>query len=269
VTCGNGVNLFFSAYDWNSPRTLEKFASHCCSRTSSFAKEACRQARRDFASRRIRNCRRAYAFLFVRSPRKRVACHRGSSRRLLARDPLLPFGCRSCSSRCCSTAPARSAPSGRVTRRRPERRHEGVQPFEASLRRLGDACVVAQLRGTSRPPASGARRGGAGPRWADGPRPPPPACAEVRPLAVETRRTDIDLPQVRRRQGASAVSVSFSDAAQSSISSGGWGGSAESGTHGVRSASAMMAPCIASVRTTSAPRIARSARRRPRAGRDR
>jgi succinoglycan biosynthesis protein ExoW len=27
VTCGTGVNLFFSAHDWNSAATLEKFAS--------------------------------------------------------------------------------------------------------------------------------------------------------------------------------------------------------------------------------------------------
>jgi succinoglycan biosynthesis protein ExoW len=66
VTCGTGVNLFFSAHDWNSAATLEKFASQLL-----FAEKLKRhgqlsEARLDFARRRVRNCRRAYAFLFMR-----------------------------------------------------------------------------------------------------------------------------------------------------------------------------------------------------------
>jgi succinoglycan biosynthesis protein ExoW len=90
VICGTGVNLFFAAYDWNAPQTLEKFASQLL-----FSEKLRRQKdqsdrRRKFAVERIRNCRRAYAFLFLRSLLKLRRPPMGSLRRLLAFDPLLP-----------------------------------------------------------------------------------------------------------------------------------------------------------------------------------
>jgi succinoglycan biosynthesis protein ExoW len=90
VICGNGVNLFFSTYDWNSPRTLEKFASQLLFSHKLIRQSSLSPIRRDFASRRIRNCRRAYAFLFVRSLVKLRMPPTGSLKRLLAFDPLLP-----------------------------------------------------------------------------------------------------------------------------------------------------------------------------------
>lgn len=90
VICGTGVNLFFGTHDWNSPGTLEKFASQLL-----FSEKLRRQRnlsaiRREFALRRIRNCRRAYAFLFVRSLMKFRLPPTGSLKRLLVFDPLLP-----------------------------------------------------------------------------------------------------------------------------------------------------------------------------------
>ena len=91
VTCGTGVNLFFSAHDWNSAATLEKFASQLL-----FAEKLKRHghlsaARLDFARRRVRNCRRAYAFLFIRSLLKSGRAPVASFRRVLSHDPLLPL----------------------------------------------------------------------------------------------------------------------------------------------------------------------------------
>jgi succinoglycan biosynthesis protein ExoW len=91
VTCGTGVNLFFSAHDWNSPATLERFASQLLFAEKLKRQQGLSQARRDFAARRIRNCRRAYGFLFLRSVLKTRRVPRGSFRRLWSRDPLLPL----------------------------------------------------------------------------------------------------------------------------------------------------------------------------------
>lgn len=91
VVCGTGVNLFFAAHDWNSPQTMEKFASQLL-----FSEKLRRQAnlseiRRQFAMTRIRNCRRAYGFLFVRSLVKLRMPPMTSLKRLIAFDPLLPL----------------------------------------------------------------------------------------------------------------------------------------------------------------------------------
>ena len=66
VECGKGVNLFFDAYDWNSPGTIDRLGCQLL-----FAEKLKRQSRpsprrMQFAETRARDTRRAYAFLFVR-----------------------------------------------------------------------------------------------------------------------------------------------------------------------------------------------------------
>ncbi|MEM1274447.1 MAG: glycosyltransferase family A protein [Pseudomonadota bacterium] len=91
VTCGRGVNMFFSAYDWNAPATIDRLGSQLL-----FAEKLRRRAdltalRAEFANRRARITRRAYCFLFVRLLLKRRAPPLGSFRRLLRIDPILPL----------------------------------------------------------------------------------------------------------------------------------------------------------------------------------
>jgi succinoglycan biosynthesis protein ExoW len=91
VTCGAGVNLFFSAHDWNSAATLEKFASQLLFSEKLLRLGDLSEARRQFAETRLSNCRRAYAFLFVRTLAKLRLPPVITLKRLLAYDPLLPF----------------------------------------------------------------------------------------------------------------------------------------------------------------------------------
>jgi succinoglycan biosynthesis protein ExoW len=91
VTCGSGVNLFFSAHDWNSAATLEKFASQLLFSEKLLRQSDLSDTRREFAETRARNCRRAYAFLFLRAFLKFRFPPLASLRRLVAYDPLLPL----------------------------------------------------------------------------------------------------------------------------------------------------------------------------------
>jgi hypothetical protein len=91
VTCGAGVNLFFSAHDWNSAATLEKFASQLLFSEKLLRQRDLSEKRIQFATTRIRNCRRAYAFLFFRMLVKRRLPPLRSLKRLIAYDPFLPL----------------------------------------------------------------------------------------------------------------------------------------------------------------------------------
>jgi succinoglycan biosynthesis protein ExoW len=103
VTCGSGVNLFFSAHDWNSAATLEKFASQLLFSEKLLRQADLSEARREFAETRARNCRRAYAFLFLRALLKFRFPPVASLRRLVAYDPLLPLRMPGLFLACCST----------------------------------------------------------------------------------------------------------------------------------------------------------------------
>ena len=85
------MNLFFSAHDWNSAATLEKFASQLLFSEKLLRQSDLSDTRREFAETRARNCRRAYAFLFLRAFLKFRFPPLASLRRLVAYDPLLPL----------------------------------------------------------------------------------------------------------------------------------------------------------------------------------
>ena len=90
VECGKGVNLFFDAYDWNSPGTIDRLGCQLL-----FAEKLKRQSRpsprrMQFAEARARDTRRAYAFLFVRMLLRLRRPPVGILGRLMGLDPLLP-----------------------------------------------------------------------------------------------------------------------------------------------------------------------------------
>lgn len=91
VDCGRGVNLFFSAYDWDSPATLERVGAQLL-----FAEKLRRlpdlpAAGRAFAEARAAQSRRAYGFLFTRSVLKGRRPPTGALRRLVRFDRWLPL----------------------------------------------------------------------------------------------------------------------------------------------------------------------------------
>lgn len=90
VECGRGVNLFFEAYDWNAPGTIDRLGCQLL-----FAEKLMRQSqisprRMEFARTRARDTRSAYAFLFVRMLLRLRRPPFGVFRRLIGFDPLLP-----------------------------------------------------------------------------------------------------------------------------------------------------------------------------------
>jgi succinoglycan biosynthesis protein ExoW len=91
VICGKGVNLFFAAYGWDDPATLERIGCQLL-----FAEKLMRMpvktANRDaFARDRARTTRRSYSFLFVRSLLRGRKPPLQSFRRLRRLDPWLPI----------------------------------------------------------------------------------------------------------------------------------------------------------------------------------
>ncbi|MGL4237184.1 MAG: glycosyltransferase family A protein [Tabrizicola sp.] len=90
VSCGKGVNVFFSAYDWNEPATLERIGCQLL-----FAKKLMRMPvmtprRAAFARDRARTTRRAYSFIFLRTLMRGRKPPLASFWRLLRQDPSLP-----------------------------------------------------------------------------------------------------------------------------------------------------------------------------------
>jgi succinoglycan biosynthesis protein ExoW len=91
VSCGRGVNIFFSAYDWNDPATLERFGCQLL-----FAKKLMRlpiqtPRRTAFARDRARTTRRAYSFLFLRSLLRGSRPSLASFWHLIRLEPSLPL----------------------------------------------------------------------------------------------------------------------------------------------------------------------------------
>jgi hypothetical protein len=190
VTCGTGVNLFFSAHDWNSAATLEKFASQLL-----FAEKLKRQ---DICRRRVGFRAAAHPELPARlcvPVRARAAENSAAAAwpRSGASCRTTRFcrcGCRSCSSRCCSTS-ARPENAFRPSDGgHPRARTKRVQPFEAALRRLADAVILAQMpHARCRQPLQAARGMVAQDGVQRAGRPAASASRADRPaLSVETRR---------------------------------------------------------------------------------
>jgi succinoglycan biosynthesis protein ExoW len=91
VSCGRGVNLFFSAHDWNDPATLERIGCQLLFAEKLIRMPVMTPRRSAFARTRARTTRRAYSFLFLRSLfRGRWPATR-SFRRLIRVDPWLPL----------------------------------------------------------------------------------------------------------------------------------------------------------------------------------
>jgi len=91
VQCGQGVNVFFSAYDWNAPATLERLGSQLLFALKLKRQHALSPLRQAFATDRARTRRRAYSFLFIRTLLRFRAPPLRTFRRLLRVDPLLPL----------------------------------------------------------------------------------------------------------------------------------------------------------------------------------
>lgn len=91
VSCGRGINLFFSAHDWDDPATLERIGCQLL-----FAEKLARMPvmtprRSAFAQDRARSTRKAYSFLFLRSLVRGRWPSTTSFRRLVRIDPWLPL----------------------------------------------------------------------------------------------------------------------------------------------------------------------------------
>ncbi len=91
VICGKGVNVFFAAYGWDDPATLERIGCQLL-----FAEKLIRMpvmtANRDaFARNRARTTRRSYSFLFMRTLLRGRKPPLTSFRRLRHLDPWLPI----------------------------------------------------------------------------------------------------------------------------------------------------------------------------------
>jgi succinoglycan biosynthesis protein ExoW len=90
VDCGRGVNLFFSAYSWDSPATVERFGCELLFAEKLRRHRALTPARLAFAKARAARSRRIYAFLFLRMLLRLRRPPLRTFRTLLRFDPLLP-----------------------------------------------------------------------------------------------------------------------------------------------------------------------------------
>ncbi|MBF9030323.1 glycosyltransferase [Rhodobacterales bacterium HKCCE3408] len=91
VDCGRGVNLFFSAYDWNSNSTLDRFGSELLFAEKLMRQSALSEKKKEFAQSRAARSRRAYSFLFIRMLVRLQRPSLRMFRQLLRFDPFLPF----------------------------------------------------------------------------------------------------------------------------------------------------------------------------------
>jgi succinoglycan biosynthesis protein ExoW len=91
VSCGLGVNVFFAAYDWNAPATLERIGCQLLFAEKLIRMPVMTPRRIAFARHRARTTRRAYSFLFLRTLLKGRRPQLHSFRRLLRLDPWLPL----------------------------------------------------------------------------------------------------------------------------------------------------------------------------------
>jgi succinoglycan biosynthesis protein ExoW len=91
VICGQGVNVFFAAYDWNAPATLERIGCQLLFAEKLIRMPVMTPVRAVFAKDRARTTRRSYSFLFLRTLLRGRLPPMHSFRRLLRVDPWLPL----------------------------------------------------------------------------------------------------------------------------------------------------------------------------------
>jgi succinoglycan biosynthesis protein ExoW len=91
VICGRGVNVFFAAYDWNQPATLERIGCQLLFAEKLLRMPVMTPRRIAFATTRARTTRRAYSFLFLRTLFRGRKPPMQSFWRLLRLDPWLPL----------------------------------------------------------------------------------------------------------------------------------------------------------------------------------
>lgn len=89
VSCGRGVNVFFSAYGWDDPATLERIGCQLLFAEKLIRMPVMTPHRTEFARTRARTTRRAYSFLFLRTLFRGRRPPMQSFRRLLRLDPWL------------------------------------------------------------------------------------------------------------------------------------------------------------------------------------
>jgi succinoglycan biosynthesis protein ExoW len=90
VECGKGFNLFFDAFDWDSPGTIERLGCQLLFAEKLMRHDAMTPKRMEFAQSRAVKSRRAYSFLFVRMMLHLRKPPFRTFRRLITFDPLLP-----------------------------------------------------------------------------------------------------------------------------------------------------------------------------------
>jgi succinoglycan biosynthesis protein ExoW len=91
VSCGRGVNIFFAAYDWNAPATLERIGCQLLFAEKLLRMPVMTPPRRAFAEGRARTTRRSYSFLFLRTLLRGRLPSLHSFRRIVRLDPWLPL----------------------------------------------------------------------------------------------------------------------------------------------------------------------------------
>lgn len=92
VSCGHGVNIYFSAFDFGSPKVVERVGFLLLFWKHVKAKLKERGVADPNCEQRLVRYRRAYSYLFVRSLLRRQVPSLRQLRALLAEEPLLALG---------------------------------------------------------------------------------------------------------------------------------------------------------------------------------
>ncbi len=91
VVCGKGVNVFFAAYNWNDPATLERLGCQLLFAEKLLRMPVMTPVRSAFALERAERTRRGYSFLFLRTLFRGRRPSTRSFWPLLRHDPFLPL----------------------------------------------------------------------------------------------------------------------------------------------------------------------------------
>ncbi len=91
VDCGKGINLFFSAYNWDSPATIERVGCQLLFAEKLMKFPELTPKRQAFAKMRRRKNRRAYGFLFMRTLLRLRRPPLRAFQLILKFDPWLPL----------------------------------------------------------------------------------------------------------------------------------------------------------------------------------
>ena len=95
VVCGQGLNLYFSAFDWNAPATIDRLGHRLLMSEKLRGMPTAVRCAADIIERNRRMQRRGYAFLFIRGLLKGRRPNIATLRKISRHDPLiwlrLPF----------------------------------------------------------------------------------------------------------------------------------------------------------------------------------